>query len=74
MIKPYKPKLNGRVERSHRKYQDRFYYKQVFCSLEDLRNQGDERRKESNNFSMRLLVWFILKKFIKNIKVKKNHC
>lgn len=32
---------NGRVERSHRKDQERFYYGKVFCSLEDLRNRGN---------------------------------
>lgn len=40
VIKPHTPKQNGRVERSHRKDQERFYYKRVFYSLEDLRNQG----------------------------------
>lgn len=39
-IKPHTPKQNGRVERSHRKDQERFYYKRVFCSLEDLRNRA----------------------------------
>ena len=46
LIKPHTPKQNGRVERSHRKDQERFYYKRVFYSLEDLRNQGKEWRKE----------------------------
>ena len=36
VIKPHTPKQNGRVERSHRKDQERFYYNKVFCSLEDL--------------------------------------
>ena len=36
VIKPHTPKQNGRVERSHRKDQERFYYKRVFYSLEDL--------------------------------------
>ena len=44
-IKPHTPKQNGRVERSHRKDQERFYYKRVFYSLEDLSNQGKEWRK-----------------------------
>lgn len=29
-IKPYTPKQNGRVERSHRKDQERFYYGRKF--------------------------------------------
>lgn len=59
-------------KRSHRKDQERFYYKRVFYSLEDLRNQGKEWRKEYNNFPMRPLGWLSPRKFIKNIKVKKN--
>ena len=39
-IKPYTPQENGKVERSHRKDQERFYYGRVFCSLEDLRKRG----------------------------------
>lgn len=38
VVKPHTSKQNGRVERSHRKDQERFYYKRVFYSLEDLRN------------------------------------
>ena len=53
--KPYTPKENGRVERSHRKDQERFYYKKIFYSLEDLRNRGKDWRKEYNNFPMRPL-------------------
>lgn len=30
VIKPHTPKQNKRVERSHRKYQDRYYYGQIF--------------------------------------------
>ncbi len=30
VIKPHTPKQNGRVERSHRKDQERFYYNRVF--------------------------------------------
>ena len=68
LIKPYTPKENGRVERSHRKDQERFYYKRVFYSLEDLRNQGKEWRKEYNNFPMRPLGWLSPREFIKKYK------
>lgn len=37
LIKPKTPRHNGKVERSHRKDQERFYYKRVFTSLEDLK-------------------------------------
>ena len=45
-IKPHTPKENGRVERSHRKDQERFYYGKIFYSLEDLRKRGKDWRKE----------------------------
>ena len=41
---------------------DRFY------SLEDLRNQGKEWRKEYNNFPMRPLGWLSPRKFIEKYK------
>lgn len=68
VIKPHTPKQNGRVERSHRKDQERFYYKRVFCSLEDLRNRGADWRKEYNNFPMRPLGWLSPREFLKKYK------
>ena len=64
-IKPYTPKENGKVERSHRKDQERFYYKKVFYSLEDLRNRGKEWRQEYNNFPMRPLGWLSPNEFLR---------
>ena len=57
LIKPYTPRHNGKVERSHRKDQERFYYNKVFCSFEDLVNRGKYWLKEYNNFPMRPLNW-----------------
>ena len=68
LIKPYTPKENGRVERSHRKDQERFYYNRIFYSLEDLRNLGKEWRKEYNNFPMRPLNWLSPKEFLRKYK------
>ena len=68
LIKPYTPKENGRVERSHRKDQERFYYNRVFYSLDDLRNLGAEWRKEYNNFPMRPLEWLSPNEFLKKYK------
>ena len=68
VIKPHTPKQNGRVERSHRKDQERFYYNRVFFSLEDLRNRGAEWRKEYNNFPMKPLGWLSPNEFIKKYK------
>lgn len=68
IIKPHTPKENGRVERSHRKDQERFYYNKVFCSLEDLRNRGKYWRQEYNNFPMRPLGWLSPVEFYKKWK------
>ena len=57
LIKPHTPKQNGKVERSHRKDQERFYYEKVFHSLEDLRNRAKYWINEYNNFPMRPLKW-----------------
>lgn len=55
MIKPYTPRHNGKVERSHRKDQERFYYNKVFYSFEDLINRSKYWIKVYNNFPMRPL-------------------
>lgn len=67
-IRPHTPKENGRVERSHRKDQERFYYNRVFYSLEDLRNLGTHWRKEYNNFPMRPLGWLSPREFLEKYK------
>ncbi len=67
-IKPHTPKQNGRVERSHRKDQERFYYGKVFWNLEDLRNRGKSWRVEYNNFPMRPLGWLSPNEFLKKYK------
>ena len=57
LIRPHTPTQNGKVERSHRKDQERFYYKRVFLSLEDLKEKGRRWLREYNNFPMRPLKW-----------------
>lgn len=57
VIKPHTPKQNGKVERSHRKDQERFYYNKIFYSLEDLKNRAKYWIHEYNNFPMRPLGW-----------------
>lgn len=57
LIKPHTPTQNGKVERSHRKDQERFYYKRVFVSLEDLKEKGRRWLREYNTFPMRPLNW-----------------
>ncbi len=57
LIKPKTPRHNGKVERSHRKDQERFYYNKVFCSFEDFKNRLRYWEREYNNFPMSPLKW-----------------
>ena len=57
LIRPHTPTQNGKVERSHRTDQERFYYKNVFMSLKDLREKGKKWRIEYNNFPISTLGW-----------------
>ena len=57
LIKPKTPRHNGKVERSHRKDQERFYYNKVFYSFEDFKNRLKYWEKEYNNFPMKPLNW-----------------
>ena len=54
-IKPRTSRHNGKVERSHRSDNERFYSYHSFYSLEDLRVQGYEYLKRSNNIPMQVL-------------------
>lgn len=57
LIKPKTPRHNGKVERSHRKDQERFYYNKVFYSFEDFKNRLKYWEKVYNNFPMKPLGW-----------------
>lgn len=57
LIKPYTPRHNGKVERSHRKDQERFYYKRIFVSFEDFKEKLRHWSREYNNFPMKPLDW-----------------
>ena len=57
LIKPYIPKHNGKVERSNRKDNERFYATHRFYSLEDANKQLKVYLKEYNNFPMQPLNW-----------------
>lgn len=57
-IRPYTPRHNGKVERSHRKDNERFYATHLFYSFEDFSKQLKEyNRREYNLFPMRPLGW-----------------
>ena len=54
-IRPRTPRHNGKVERSHRSDNERFYSFHTFYSLEDLQYQGSLYLKRSNNIPMQTL-------------------
>ena len=57
-IKPYTPRHNGKVERSHRKDNERFYATHTFYSFEDFRQQLKRyNSRDYNHFPMRPLGW-----------------
>ena len=57
LIKPFTPKHNGKVERSHRKDNQEFYARHTFFSFEDFKKQLAVRQRQYNNFPMRPLNW-----------------
>ena len=57
LIKPKTPRHNGKVERSHRKDQERFYHNRVFVNFEDFKEKLRHWMREYNNFPMRPLNW-----------------
>ena len=57
LIRPYTPRHNGKVERSHREDQKRFYSCHSFFSLEDFDKQLQIHIRRSNNIPMRPLRW-----------------
>ena len=57
LIKPRTPRHNGKVERSHRNDQQRFYQFLKFYSYEDLLKQMKAYLKRSNNIPMQVLGW-----------------
>lgn len=57
LIRPYTPRHNGKVERSHREDQRRFYDTHRFFSLADFDAQLAVHRRASNNRPMRPLQY-----------------
>ena len=57
LIRPYTPRHNGKVERSHREDQKRFYSCRSFYSLEDFAKQLAVHSRRSNSLPMRPLHW-----------------
>ncbi len=57
LIRPRTPWHNGKVERSHRNDQERFYNFLSFYSFDDLQLQMKRYLKRSNNIPMAVLGW-----------------
>jgi len=57
LIRPYTPRHNGKVKRSHREDQKRFYACHSFYSFNDFAKQLAIHNRRSNSFSMRPLGW-----------------
>lgn len=57
LIRPYTPRHNGKVERSHREDVKRFYSSHRFFSLADFGGQLAAYQNRSNNIPMRPLHW-----------------
>lgn len=57
LIKPYTPRHNGKVERSHRKDNEEFYASHRFFSFDDFKKQLAVRERTYNHFPMRPLNW-----------------
>ena len=58
LIRPFTPRHNGKVERSHRKDNERFYATHTFYSFEDFSKQLTlYNRRDYNNFPMHPLNW-----------------
>ena len=57
LIKPYTPRHNGKVERSHRKDNEYFYATHTFYSFDDFAKQLMVHNYKYNKFPMRPLNW-----------------
>ena len=57
LIRPYTPRHNGKVERSHRKDNEYFYAVHKFYSFDDFKKQLAVHNRKYNNFPMRPLGW-----------------
>lgn len=57
LIRPRTPRHNGKVERSHRNDQNRFYNYLKFYSYDDLLKQMKAYLKRSNNIPVQVLGW-----------------
>lgn len=57
LIRPFTPRHNGKVERSHRKDNEYFYATHTFYSFDDFAKQLKLHNRNYNKFPMRPLNW-----------------
>ncbi len=70
LIRPYTPRHNGKVERSHREDQKRFYASHSFYSLADFAGQLAAHQSRSNMLPMRPLDWLSPLDFLRDLSVQ----
>lgn len=70
LIRPYTPRHNGKVERSHREDEKSFYRLHSFYSFNDYAAQLSKYLLRSNNRPMRPLLWLSPIEFLKNYTVQ----
>jgi transposase InsO family protein len=70
LIRPYTPRHNGKVERSHREDVKRFYSSHAFYSLADFGGQLAAHQSRSNNIPMRPLNWASPSEFLLSSSVQ----
>ena len=56
-IRPFTPRHNGKVERSHRKDNEEIYACRIFYSFDDFAKQLAVHNRRANNLPMRPLRW-----------------
>lgn len=64
IIKSYTSRHNGKVERSHKNDNERFYKNLHFISLEDARKQARRYLNEYNKFPIAPLNWKSLSEYL----------
>ena len=69
LIRPYTPRHNGKVERSHRKDNEEFYASRRFFSFDDFKSQLTVRESSYNNFPMRPLNWLSPKQVLSSFSL-----
>ena len=70
LTRPYTPRHNGKVERSHRENQKRFYDSHRFYSLADFGGQLATHQNRSNSRPMRPLHWAAPRRVLSSFTVQ----